>query len=111
MDDPFALQVEAARRRVGLEHRALRLLDLEEQRVAVVAPQHQRDPGARADAADADHFEGDVDQAVAVEHNLVLDVERVAVVGEDAEDDALDVHAGRFLLGQVSRPHDQRRVR
>src|SRR5262249_61994941 len=37
-----------------LEHRALRLLDLQEQRIAIVNAEEERDPGARPDAADAD---------------------------------------------------------
>ena len=40
--------------RERLEHRRLRLLRLEEQRVVAVAAEHQHDPSARADAADAD---------------------------------------------------------
>ncbi len=67
VDDALALMVVLARRRIGLEHRALRLLDLQEERVAVVATEHQHDPGAGADAADADHLERGVDEAVAVE--------------------------------------------
>ena len=50
-----------------LEHRGLRLLDLQEEGVVVVAAEQQHDPGARADAADADDLAGGVDVAEALE--------------------------------------------
>ena len=46
---------------VRLEHRRLRLLDLQEERVVVVAAEQQHDPAPRADAADADDLAGEVD--------------------------------------------------
>ena len=49
------------------EHRRPRLLDLQEQRVIVVAAEQQDDPAARADAADPDHLAGHVDELEPVE--------------------------------------------
>jgi hypothetical protein len=53
------------RRRERLEHRGLGLLDLQEERVAVVAAEQQDDPRAQSDAADADHLVREVDRVVA----------------------------------------------
>ena len=50
-----------------LEHRRLGLLELEEQRIIVVAAEHQADPRARADAADTDDLAGRVDVVEALE--------------------------------------------
>ena len=50
-----------------LEHRSLRLLELEEQRVAVVASEQKQDPGAGADASDTDDLPRRVNVAVALE--------------------------------------------
>ena len=50
-----------------LEHRLLRLLGLQEQRVLAVAAEQQHDPGAGADAADADDLAGRVHVLEALE--------------------------------------------
>src|SRR3954462_14417266 len=55
-DDPLSVVGELALAEVRLEHRTLGLLALQEQWVAVIVAEHQQDPGARADAADADHL-------------------------------------------------------
>jgi hypothetical protein len=47
---------------VVLQHRGGRLLDLQEQRVLLIAALQQDDVGARADAADTDHLAGQVDE-------------------------------------------------
>ena len=47
-----------------LEHGGFRLLELEEERVVLVAAEQEQDPGARTDAADADDLAGGVDVAV-----------------------------------------------
>jgi hypothetical protein len=47
---------ELALAEIRLQHRRRGLLELQEQRVAIVVPEHQHDPCARADAADADHL-------------------------------------------------------
>src|SRR5262249_51445060 len=43
-----------------LEHRALGFLDLQEQRILVVATEEERDPGACADATHAYHLAGQI---------------------------------------------------
>ena len=53
--------------RVRLEHRRLRLLDLEEQRVGVVLAQHEHDPAPGTDAPDPDDLAGEVDEAIALQ--------------------------------------------
>ncbi len=47
----------------GSEHRVLSLLGLEEERIGVVATEHEDDPRARADAAHADHLVRRMDEA------------------------------------------------
>ena len=74
-DDPVPGVVEAALPEVRLQDRRGRLLDLQEQRVVLVAPAHQEDEAARPDAADAH------DLARHVEDVETLD-ERPAVIGE-----------------------------
>ena len=62
-----------------LEHRCLRLLDLEHERIVGVDPDEERDPGAGADAADADDLARHVDEAVLVEQVTPFRGERGAV--------------------------------
>ena len=66
-----------------LEHGGLSLLDLQEQRIAPVAAEQQHDPGARADAADADHLARDVDQPELLQQLAAVEVQRRAVVAHD----------------------------
>ena len=68
----LAVVLELARTEELLEHRRLGLLHLQEQRIPAVAPQHQRDPGARADAADAHHLAREVDEPELLEQQLAL---------------------------------------
>ena len=81
-------------------------LGLEKERVAAVATQHQHDEGAGADAADANHLERRVDEAVAVEQNAAVLGKRVAVVGDDLQCGLFEALA---LLDQLVDRHDQRR--
>ncbi len=80
LDHPLSLVRELGRRGVWLEHGRLRLLDLEEERVLLVAADEQGDPGAGADAADTDHLVRRVDEAVLVVEVAVLTVQRLAVL-------------------------------
>ena len=59
--------LELARGQEPLEHRGLRLLDLQEQRVPFVAADEQDHPRPGAHAADADDLAGEVDELVARE--------------------------------------------
>ena len=60
----------------GSSTEALRLLDLQEERIVRVAAEEQNDPGAGPDAADADDLVGDVDVAVALDQVPDVAVER-----------------------------------
>ena len=66
-DDPFAVLRESTLSQEGLEHGSLRLLELKEQRVAVVPAQQKQNPGPSADAPDADDLPRGVNVAVAFE--------------------------------------------
>ena len=66
-DDPFSVLRETALAEERLEHRRLRLLELQEQWVAVVAAEQKQDPGPGADAPDADHLTRGVNVAIALE--------------------------------------------
>ena len=68
--DALAVVGKHARARVRLQHRGARLLDLEEQRVAL-AGHEQQHPAGGPDAADAHHLDGGVPELVAVEQRLV----------------------------------------
>ena len=65
-----------------LEHRALGLLHLQEERVLSVAAEHQRDPGARADASDAHDLAREVDEAELLEQHPPVVLERGPVAAQ-----------------------------
>src|SRR3954447_21071697 len=54
LDDALPVLLESAPSEERLEHRLLRLLELQEQRIVVVSANEQQDPGTRTDAADSD---------------------------------------------------------
>ena len=70
LDHPLPLVVEARCRHMVGEHRPLRFFDLQEQRITQLLAGEQDDPRPRADAADADHLERDVDDRELVEERL-----------------------------------------
>src|SRR5436190_12985255 len=82
LDDALAVMAELALPQVRLEHGNLRLLDLEEQRVVVVAAEQQDDPRSCPDAADADDLPRDVDEAIALEQLPAVVLEGAAVLAE-----------------------------
>ena len=92
------------------EHRRLGLLDLQEQRIGLVAAEHQHDPAAGPDAADADDLAGHVGVLVLLQQVPAVGFQRPPVLAEQVLDlrrEGLLVH----LLGQqVSDRDDQRRV-
>ena len=108
LDHPLAAVRELAVTEERLQDRRLGLLELEEQRIVVVAAEHEADPGSRADAADADHLAGRVHVAEAFEQLAPVARERAAVGAHDAAEELLDlVHVlGVDFLDR----HDQRRV-
>ena len=89
-----------------LEHRGLCLLELQEQRIVVVAADHQHDPRAGADAADTDDLARRVDVAEALEQVLAIALQRAPVAAVHAARELLDIVAA----GEVLDRHDQRRV-
>jgi hypothetical protein len=62
LDHPLAGLAVAALGQVVLQDRGGRLLDLQEQRVALVAALQQGDEGPGADTAHPDHLAGHIDQ-------------------------------------------------
>src|SRR5580693_1294377 len=60
VDHALALVAVLAGPGVGTEHRVLRLLDLQEERIGVVPAEQQNDPAPGPDAAHADHLAGHV---------------------------------------------------
>ena len=89
--------------RESLEHGALRLLDLQEERLAVAA-EEQPDDADRADRSDAHRFESDVRQSIAVEQNRPVGSERFAVKREPSS--KIDLAAAERLRVDVE---DRRR--
>ena len=85
-DDAPAVVLRAGSAREPLEDRRLGLLDLEEQRIVGVVAEQEDDPGAEADAPDADDLERRVDRSVVVEQDAAILLERRAIVGERRAD-------------------------
>ena len=82
LHDSLAGLAVAALRQVVLEHRRGRLLDLQEQRVLLIATLEQHDERPRADAADADDLAGDVDDFEALEQVAPIVLQRRSVGAE-----------------------------
>ena len=87
--------VELARPEERLEHRRLRLLELEEQGVRLVSTEEKDDPGTRSHAAHADHLACGMHIAVALEQRSPVVRERTAVGGNHVPDRVLEM----LLLG------------
>ena len=83
-----------ARAEVRLEHRRLRLLDLEEERVVAVASEQQEDPAAGSDAADADHLPREIDPAELLEQMPAIGLQRLPVLAEEMVYRRLDLLGG-----------------
>ena len=91
------------------EHGGLRLLDLQEQRVVVVAAQQQHDVAAGPHAAHAHHFVSRVDVAVLLD-GVVLVPEGAPVGGEQLLDQRSGIFPFRSRLDQVLDRDDDGRV-
>ena len=109
LDDSLSVVGELAVAEERLEHRALGLLALQEQRVAVVVAEHQHDPRARADAADAHHLARRVHVAEALEQAAAVAGQR-APVGADQLPHRVLEHDALVRGDQLLDRHDQRRV-
>ena len=83
-DHALAVVLVLALAEVRLEHRRLRLLDLQEQRVVESRPSSRSDPAARAHAADADDLAGEVDHAELLEQVPTVLLQRPAVLAGTA---------------------------
>ena len=84
---------------VGFEDGRRGLLGLEDQRVVLVAAFEDEDEAARPHAADPDHLEGDVDEAVALQEIAPVLRHGRPVIGEDLLEgrhtaNLLEVHVG-----------------
>ena len=77
---------EGAPQDEGLQHRGLRLLRLEEERIATVAPHQQDDPRPGAHAAHPDHLAREVDDLIAGEQAADVRAQRGAVAPDDGAD-------------------------
>src|SRR4029077_8773118 len=99
-----------ARAEETLEHRGLRLLDLQEQRVVIVAADEQHDVAAGPDAAHAHHLVRRVDVLVLLE-GMVMAPERAPVRAEQLLDERGRVLPFRPRLDYVLDRDDDRRVR
>ena len=105
MNHPLALVLVLAGARVGGEHRGVRLLDLQEQRI-VLAVAHQQDHHRLGpDRADADDLAREILVVVVVEHDAPIGAQRARIVGESLADDLLEVVGHR-----LGRAHDHRRL-
>ena len=68
--------------RVGLQHRPLRLLDLQGEEVSGVTSLQQQYPGQQADTADSDHLVTDVDDLVALKETTAIGGQREEIAGQ-----------------------------
>ena len=89
-DDPLAAVGVLALAHEPLQHGRLRFLELEEQRIGVVDPEEERDPGARADAPDSDDLAGEIDEPELLQQMAAIRLEGAAIRPDDAVDLLLD---------------------
>ena len=82
----------------------LRLLGLQEQRVAVVAADHQQDPGPGADAAHADDLAGHVHEPVLTEQVPAIGWQRPAVAPRPAPASRCEEPVRRGVRASDPRP-------
>src|SRR5204863_6198909 len=91
LDHPLAVIGVLALAEERLQHRRLRLLELQKQRIGVVAAEHQDDPRARADAADTDYLARRVPVAKALQQTLAIALQRAPVATHHTPRELLDV--------------------
>ena len=109
LDHALTVVRELALGEVGLEDRRLGFLDLQEERVVVVAADQEGYPRARADAADPDDLAGQLDEAVLREQVAPVAGQGCLVGTHDTRDgleEVLVVGLGEQLPGR----DQQRRV-
>ena len=76
---PFAVLLVAAPGQVVLEHRCSRFLDLQEERVPLIATLQQDDERPGADTSDANNLPGDVDHMEPLQQVTPIGLQRGAV--------------------------------
>ena len=103
LDDPPPVVRVGALADVRLEHGRLRFLDLEEERIALVASEQQRDPAPGPDAADADDLAGDVDELELLEEVATIGLEAPAVVAEGSRSSSRSCSASASGMSSSSR--------
>ena len=103
LDDALAGLVVAALGQVVLQHRRGGFLDLEEQRVVLVAALQQDDERAGADAADADDLAGHVDELEALQQLAPIVRQGRPVRAELVVDQPAELVGGQAVgVGQVA---------
>jgi len=78
---PLTLMLELTRPGERGQHRFLRLLELEEQRLVRAVPEEQEDVGLGADRAHPDHLAGEVAEVEAAQHLPAVGRQRLQVLG------------------------------
>src|SRR3984885_645548 len=107
---PLALVGELAGADESAEHRRLGFLNLQEQRIGVIAAEHQDDPAARSDAADTDDFARDVTELIPLEQVPAVGFQRALVLADQAGEPLLDGRPVRLHRRQLLDRNQQRRV-
>src|SRR6476659_2293353 len=89
----YALPVldELALAEKRFEHRCLRLLELEEERIGLVAARQEQDPGSGTHAADTDHLTSSMDVAIALEQMTPVARQRPSIGADHAPNDVLEL--------------------
>jgi hypothetical protein len=109
LDDPLALVVEPGAACGRLEHGPLRLLLLEEQRIARVTAEEKHHPTAGPDTPDSYDLPGQVCIAVTPQELASVPGEAREVGGDDMASRALQL-LGVLVAHQLVDSHDQRRI-
>ncbi len=91
VDDSFAMLGIPTQAYIGFQHRGLRLLDLQEERIGLIAPHEQNHPGPRAHTAHADDLAGDVNVVVLLHEVAAVDEQGLPVVADEVSDDPLEL--------------------
>ena len=107
LDDALAVVAELALAEERLEHRRLRLLHLQEERIVVVAAEEEQDEGPGPDAADADDLAGGIDEPEPLEQMAAVARQGLPVLADDVPAGLQGLLAA---LEELRHRDDQRRV-
>ena len=92
-----------------LEHRGFCLLDLYEERVVVVTPEHERNPRSGSDAPDADDLSCQVDESIALQQATSIARQGAAIGTHRPMNHVLDL-LGFQIIEQLLDRHDEWRI-